>query len=129
MRFQENGRLVPYLIIPEHKRDPVELLEALKSMPHFAPGQFESKEKPGARDLAKPSILFDICSSGRSYMDWAEEAYANDVLSKAWGWQQWSCTSAKCSRRTAGATTNSCLVSKCDACGALNPAKAAAIGK
>lgn len=118
MRFQENGRLVPYLIIPEHKRDPAELLEALKLMPHFTPGRFESKENPGAEDLTKPSILFDICSSGQSYMEWAAEAYDNDVLSKAWGWQQWSCTCGK---------ANSCLVSKCDACRLSNPATAAAV--
>ena len=92
LRFEENGRVVPYIIVPERRRDPEELLGALRKM------------KPAAlnegRELAKPpSILFDVASSGYddeksaaadasdeksaaadasgcdSYLSWAQEVY------------------------------------------------------
>ena len=108
MRFEENGRVVPYLIIPEHKRDAPEVLDAIVThMTHCTP------LNPDGRPLSKPSIIFDLCSSGGSYMEWAKEAHDNDTLSKAWGWHLWECEECK--------TKNSNYFNKCERCDRSRP--------
>ena len=86
LRFEETGRLVPYLIIPEPKRDPQELLDALRGLKHV------DRSQPNfGQSLAKPRMLFDVGSSDGSYLSWADEVYEKDELSEAWGWKQWTC--------------------------------------
>ena len=65
IRFEENGRVVPYLIIPERKRDPEELLEAITAMKHT------TSVAPFGAELSKPTAIFAVRSGGETYLDWA----------------------------------------------------------
>ena len=65
IRFEENGRVVPYLIVPERMRDSAELREIIvKHMKHVTPST-----GPEGRPLSKPSTIFDISSGGKSYLE------------------------------------------------------------
>eukprot|EP01046_Picozoa_sp_COSAG06_P014161 COSAG06_NODE_871_length_11856_cov_6.434039_1_plen_960_part_10 len=85
IRFEENDRVVPYLIIPERKRGGDVLLRAVKSLKHVEAGA------PQGHPVPKPSILFDTCTEEGDLIEWAEEVYRSDALSEAWGWWQWTC--------------------------------------
>ena len=65
IRFEENGRVVPYLIVPERMRDSAELREIIvKHMKHVTPST-----GPEGRPLSKPSTIFDISAGGASYLE------------------------------------------------------------
>ena len=46
--------------------------------------------KKDGKPLLKPSIAFRVRAGGVSYLEWAEEIYANDFLAERWGWSVFS---------------------------------------
>lgn len=86
LRFEETGRIVPYLIIPERVRDADDLLQALKTM-----HRMNRSPTHDGKALQKPNTIFDVGSSNNSYLSWAKEVYDNDTLSEAWGWHSRPC--------------------------------------
>jgi hypothetical protein len=93
IRFEENDRVVPYLIIPERKRESDELLEAITAMKH------KTADAPFGKKLSKPTAIFEVRSGGQTYLDWAtrttdvEKQSGEDggvrgtkALREAWKW-------------------------------------------
>lgn len=80
IEFAETGRTIPYLIIPntEEGRDPMNIV--VNMIRHF--------KSVDGKQLAKPSITFRVRAGGVSYLEWAEEVYANDFLAERWGWKR-----------------------------------------
>jgi CRP-like cAMP-binding protein len=79
IEFAETGRTIPYLIIPNtaEGRDPMNIV--MNMIRHF---------KMDGKRLQKPSIAFRVRAGGVSYLEWAEEVYANDFLAERWGWKR-----------------------------------------
>jgi hypothetical protein len=76
--MEENGSVIPYLIIPsELGRDPEGIMSmVVRHMHHLG--------KP----IEKPAIAFDIRARGASYLQWARDAFDNGVLREKWGWDE-----------------------------------------
>ena len=73
--FEETGRTVPYILVPDNERGrkPEQIIKML------------NRVTPGG--LNKPEITFKVRSSRESYFEFAQEIYANPVLAEAWGWR------------------------------------------
>jgi hypothetical protein len=75
IQFEENGNVVPYLIIdPSWKSSPECPALILDFMAHH----FGLKKKP--------NIVFRLRARGQSYLEWAEAVYMDDALAKEWNW-------------------------------------------
>ena len=81
LQFDESGKTVPYLIVPDNEdgRNPAKVVEYM--VKHLKTGTEKKK-------LTKPNIAFRVRARGKSYLEWVEDVYNNDYLSQRWKWRE-----------------------------------------